>query len=88
MSNNNNLANSGEWVEIDFSNLPQENIIYEFKHPEYGTIVGSIFTDYGDRTNGYKTSKWVYPEPVPVSQADIWLNEFTHYRKQLTPTNQ
>lgn len=68
------------WISLEINNLPPENRIFEFLHPEYGIIKGSIVRYEGERP-GYKESFWVYPEPDPVSQADIWIEEFTHYRR-------
>ena len=70
-----------EWMPIDLNNLPSELLICEWKHPEYGIITGNIITYSGERPD-YKESKWIFPEGG--DQADIWLNEFTHYRKFLS----
>lgn len=56
--------------------------IYEWKHPEYGIIKGSIIG--GDRIpgTGGKVSLWILPDDG--RSAEIWLGEFTGYRKALS----
>jgi hypothetical protein len=73
MQQNNNPATgeNNEWLPIDF----------EWKHPEYGIVIGNI-VKYGGRLES-EQSLWIFP--VGGLDADIALSEFTHYRK-IKPT--
>lgn len=68
------------FIRIDFNNLPLDRLICEWMHPEYGIIKGNLVWTGGDNY-GKGASWYIYPYPDPVSQADISLSEFTHYRK-------
>lgn len=64
------------WVKITDTAKLKDNVIAEWKHPEFGIIRGSIVMYEGERPD-YKKSEWIYPSD---GSADIWLGEFTHYR--------
>jgi hypothetical protein len=79
MQQNNNPATgeNNEWLPIDLENLPSHQLICEWKHPEYGIVIGNI-VKYGGRLES-EQSLWIFP--VGGLDADIALSEFTHYRK-------
>jgi hypothetical protein len=83
MQQNNNPATgeNNEWLPIDLENLPSHQLICEWKHPEYGIVIGNI-VKYGGRLES-EQSLWIFP--VGGLDADIALSEFTHYRK-IKPT--
>jgi hypothetical protein len=76
-----NKENKTEWIPInpDESNLPNDLLICDWKHPEYGIIKGNLVR-YGSRLES-EQAWWIFP--VGGSEADIALSEFTHYRKRL-----
>lgn len=76
------MSNDKDWILIDMNNLPHPNVVRKWKHPEYGIIKGSLVWDGGK----YESEKawWVFPDGG--QEADIWLNEFTHYK--LAPQKQ
>lgn len=67
----------GEWLAIDKTTEPKQMLICEFEHPEYGIIEGYAVR-YGGRLES-EQSYWVCPSDG--RSADIWLYEFTQYRK-------
>lgn len=70
-----------EWLPINQKQLPSDRLICEWKHPEYGVITGSLIWDGGKLES--EKSWWVFP--VGGAEADISLDEFTHYRKIYKP---
>lgn len=74
-----------KWIKITDTKVLPENVIREWKHPEFGIIKGCVVRYAPHRDNGYNETEWIYPEPDPVSQADITLSEFTHYRILFQP---
>ena len=66
-----------DWMPIHHdARLPSDHLIVEWKHPDYGTIKGSII-------GGEDKSLWVLP--ADGVSPEIWLGEFTGYRKIIKP---
>lgn len=75
-----------DWIPIDFNKLPPELLIMDWKHPEYGIITGSMVIYHPTYRHGdNSTSYWIFPDPDTMEHsADIWIEEFTHYRRHNT----
>ena len=72
-----------DWIPLNQEELPQHFLILEFFHPELGTIEGYLIettTVFNDRRT---VSVWVHPSD---HSADIWVGDFTHYRKLYKPS--
>lgn len=67
-----------EWMPIDENALPYHLLICQWRHPEYGIIEGSLIRSTPEIPSSHQ-AWWIMPSDG--FSAEIWLGEFTAYRK-------